>query len=577
MRASPGLEQGQQWRLLVVAAGISIFAALILQKLVWYQVVDRERIAMLASAEHQDRRELPAKRGSLLDARGYPLATTVLYDAIYVGPNPIPEPARTAAVLSLLLNIPMEQIEAKIAAATTRPQLIADRVPASTIEQVEAAKLRGIEIRRTAVRDYPEGNVAAQTLGFTGVDGQGLSGLELTYENELAGRKGYVWTERDPAGSEIALGRRGFLPPVPGADLLLTVDRYIQRIAERELAEAVRENKATGGVAIIMEPATGAILAMASLPSFDVAARTPYEANAQDLYKPVMVTDTYEPGSVMKLVTLAAALNENVVNPSTPFFDSGIATINGVSIRNWDGSARGNVTVREIIRYSLNTGSQWMAGLVGPDRFYSYLDAFGFGKPTGVRLNGEAAGHFRRPGDAGWSQLDLATNSYGQSITVTPLQMITAVAALANNGVLVQPQLVREMHRADGTHVVAPVERRAVVTPETARTAVQIMEFTWNQPALQTQHIPGYRLAAKSGTADIPGDGRYNVNKTYASFVGFGPLPDPRFVILVRIDRPEALYGGVVAAPVFRAIASELITYLGIPPDALRPGQQGAQ
>jgi cell division protein FtsI/penicillin-binding protein 2 len=315
---------------------------------------------------------------------------------------------------------------------------------------------------------------------------------------------------------------------------------------------------------------------MASLPTFDVAARTPYESNAQDLFKPVTVTDTYEPGSVMKLVTLAAALNEGVVNPNTPFYDSGAATVLGIPIRNWDGGARGNVTVREIIRYSLNTGSQWMAGLVGPGRFYTYLDSFGFGKPTGVRLNGEATGNFRRPGDNGWSQLDLATNSFGQSITVTPLQMITAIAALANDGVLVQPQLVREINRADGTHVVAPVGRRAVVTPETAHTAVQIMEFTWNQQSLVAQHIPGYRFAAKSGTADIPGGGGYSLNKTYASFVGFGPLPDPRFVILVRIDRPEALYGGVVAAPVFRAIAHELINYYGIPPENPRGDRPGA-
>jgi cell division protein FtsI/penicillin-binding protein 2 len=577
MRASPGLEQGQQWRLLIVATAITIFAVLILQKLIWYQVLDREHIARLANAEHHERRTLPAERGALLDARGYPLATTVLYDAIYVNPSQVTETARTAAVLSVMLGVPMEQVEAKITAATTRPQLIADRVPASTIQQIEAAKLRGIEIRRTPARDYPEGNIAAQTLGFTGTDGQGLSGLELTYERELAGRSGWLITERDPAGSEIALGRLNHLPPVPGADLVLTIDRYLQRMVERELAEAVRENKGTGGVAIVMEPDTGAILAMASLPSFDVAARTPYETNAQDLYKPVTVTDTYEPGSVMKLVTLAAALNEGVVNPNTPFVDRGSVTINGIPIRNWDGGARGTVTVREIIRYSLNTGSQWMAGLVGPDRFYSYLDAFGFGKPTGVRLNGEAAGHFRRPGDAGWSQLDLATNSFGQSVTVTPLQMITAVAALANDGVLVKPQLVREIHRADGTHAVAPVGQRVVVTPETARTAVEIMEFTWNQPSLVAQHIPGYRLAAKSGTADIPGGDGYSVNKTYASFVGFGPLPDPRFVILVRIDRPEALYGGVVAAPVFRAIASEVITYLGIPPENPRLARQGAQ
>ncbi len=318
-----------------------------------------------------------------------------------------------------------------------------------------------------------------------------------------------------------------------------------------------------------MEPSTGAILAMAALPTFNVAAPDPFQTDAQALFKPVPVTDTYEPGSVMKLITLAAALNDGLVTPSSVYFDSGTAMINGVPIRNWDRSAHGTVTVREIIRYSLNTGSQWMAGLLGPERFYSYLDAFGFGKPTGIQLNGEAAGQFRRPGDPGWSRLDLATNSFGQSIAVTPLQMVTAVAALANDGVLLKPQLVREIRRPDGTQVVTPVVRRAVVTPETAHTVTQIMEYTWDQPALQIHRIPGYRLAAKSGTADIPTEGTYSTNRTYASFVGFGPLPEPRFVILVRIDRPKAMYGGVVAAPVFRAIASELITYLGIPPEPM--------
>ncbi len=567
MRASPGLEQGQQWRLLIIGAAFSIFAALILQKLFWYQVIDREHITALAEEEHQERRTLPAKRGTLLDAKGHPLATTVIYDAVYVYQPQITEPVRTAATLASALNLPLDQVSRRIAEATSRPLLLADRVPASTVEQIEAARLKGVEIRRAPARDYPEGSLAAQTIGFTGVDGQGLSGLELTYESELAGRPGYVYTERDPGGSEIALGRRALIPPIPGADLVLTIDRYIQRVVERELAEAVRANKATGGTAIVMEPATGAVLAMASLPTFTLDPEKPFDPASQDLYKPVTVTNTYEPGSVMKLVTLAAALNEGVVTPNTPFVDTGRATINGVTIHNWDGSARGNVTVREIIRYSLNTGSQWMAGLVGPARFYEYIEAFGFGKPTGVRLNGEAPGQYRKPGDPGWSQLDLATNSFGQSITVTPLQMITAIAALANDGILMQPQLVREIRRPEGTQVVPPAQRRAVVTPETAHTVADVMEFTWTQPALQPHQIPGYRFAAKSGTADIPVAGRYNLSKTYASFVGFGPLPNPRFVILVRIDQPEAMYGGVVAAPVFRAIANELITYLGIPPD----------
>jgi cell division protein FtsI/penicillin-binding protein 2 len=240
--------------------------------------------------------------------------------------------------------------------------------------------------------------------------------------------------------------------------------------------------------------------------------------------------------------------------------------VNGIPIRNWDGGAYGNVTVRQILVYSLNTGAQWIAGLLGRERFYRYIDLFGFGKPTGIQLNGEAAGSFRKPEDPGWTQLDLATNSYGQSISVTPLQMITAIAALGNHGMLMQPQIIREIRRPSGVERVEPHPVRQVVSPRTADTMLDMMVSVWKQPALERLALDGYTLAAKSGTADIPGPGGYSTGKTYASFAGFGPMPNPRFAILVRIDRPEAIYGGVVAAPVFRAIASELLNYYRVPP-----------
>jgi stage V sporulation protein D (sporulation-specific penicillin-binding protein) len=212
MRTSPGLEQGQQWRLLLVGMGISIFAVLILQKLFWYQVADREHITSLAHAEHLERRTVPAKRGALLDARGNPLATSVLYDAVYVVPSQVTEPEHTASTLAAILSISPDRVQSKLTAASSRSQLIADRVPANLVERIEAERLRGVEIRRTPTREYPEGSLASQTLGFTGVDGQGLSGLELTYENELGGRAGWVITERDPAGSEIAGGVSRYRP-----------------------------------------------------------------------------------------------------------------------------------------------------------------------------------------------------------------------------------------------------------------------------------------------------------------------------------------------------------------------------
>lgn len=569
MRGAPAIEQIQRGRLLFVGLALTVFAGVIAQRLYWYQIVDHPRFAAMANDEHQQRRPLTPKRGALLDTKGNPLTLSVMFDAVYVYKPEIANPERTGAFLATTLDLPKEDVSERIRRADRQWTVLAARVPANTAARIEHANLAGVELRRIPAREYPEGSLAAQVLGFIGMDGRGLSGLELTLDPELAGKAGIVLTERDTVGGEISIARKALVPAVPGSDVVLTIDRYLQRVVEQELASAVKANKATGGIIIVMEPATGAILAMASLPTYSLTTEASFDAGRQQLYKPVAVTDTYEPGSVMKLVTMAAALEERVVNPDSRYQDNGVALVNGVPIRNWDGGAYGNVTVRQILVHSLNTGAQWVAGLLGPDRFYHYVDAFGFGVPTGVRLNGEAPGSFRRPGQTGWSRTDLATNSFGQSISVTPLQMITAVAALANGGVRMQPQLVREVRGRDGVHTIAPRAVQAAVSPGTAETMVDVMVSVWNQPALQTHRLEGYTLAAKSGTADIPGPAGYGSGKTYASFVGFGPIPDPRFAILVRIDRPEALYGGVVAAPVFRSVASEILKHLRIPPDEL--------
>lgn len=564
MRSTGSTEQGPRWRLLVVAVTLTMFGGLILRQLYWYQITDHEQFAVLASEEHQHRRPLAAKRGALLDAKGHPIALSVMYDALFAYWPEIDKPERTSTVLAEALGQPKDEILRRMRAATSHWTLLASRVPANAAARIEAARLTGVELRRIPDREYPEGSIAAQVLGIVGSEGRGLSGLELTLDGELAGKAGVVLTERDTTGSEIAIARKWAIPAVPGSDVVLTIDRYIQRIAERELAEAVKANQAIGGLIVVMEPATGGILAMASLPTFSLTSDTPAQ-NFQRLLRPTVVTDTYEPGSVMKLITVAAALDEHAVTPESRYYDAGVAMVHGTPIRNWDGNGRGQVTVSQIVVHSLNTGSQWVATQLGADRFYPYLSAFGFGEPTGIQLNGEAAGNFRRPVDPGWSPVDLATNSFGQSISVTPIQMITAAAALANDGVRMKPQLVREIRGPAGVETVSPQQARRVVSSETARSMIDIMTATWNQPALQANHFPGYTLAAKSGTADIPDAGGYSSGKTYASFVGFGPMPDPRFAILVRIDRPEGLYGGVVAAPVFSKVAREILTYLKIP------------
>lgn len=568
MRAPLEIERVQRGRLLLVGLIITAVCVAIVQRLYWYQVVDHPRFAAMATEEHQDRRPIAAKRGALLDANGYPLAVNVMYDAVYVYRPEVRSPQAAATLLAEALGMPREEVAARIRDAERRWTLLASRVPANAAARVEAAKLPGVELRRLPAREYPEGSLAPQVLGFVGAEGRGLTGLELTLDQEVGGRSGVVITERDTVGGEIALGRKALVPPVPGSDVVLTIDRYMQRAAERELARAVGANKATGGVVIVMEVATGAIVAMASLPAYSLTQEQAASTERQELLRASPVTDTYEPGSVMKIITVAAAIEEQVVTPETPYFDRGLAVVNGAPIRNWDGKGYGTVTVRQILIHSLNTGAQWIAGTVGPQRFYSHLEAFGFGAPTGVRLNGEAAGGFRRAGDPGWGPADLATNAFGQSISVTPLQMITAVAALGNGGVLMQPQLVREFRGPDGVRPVPPQRVRTVVSPRTADTMLDMMISVWNQPALQANRLEGYILGAKSGTADIPGPGGYSTGKTYASFVGFVPGPNPRFAILVRVDRPEALYGGIVAAPVFRALASELVNYYQIPPTA---------
>ncbi len=565
MRADQTSDAAQPWRLRILWTVMAAFAAIILQHLYWYQVSDQANLTQIAEEVHEERRSLAPQRGTLLDTQGHPLAMTVGYDSLFVFRPQIKDPVKTAAALSPLLGLTATEIEAVIRQADRAWTQVKSRIPASLASQIEALNLSGVDLRPVRVREYPEGSIAPQTLGFVGADGRGLSGLELTLDDELTGTQGLLVSERDTAGREIVLARKQLLPALRGADAVLTIDRQVQRSAERILATAVRENKGTGGVIIVMDPSTGGIIAMASEPAFPLGPDLLIERGREAFYKPTPITDTYEPGSVLKLMTVAAAVEEGVVNPNTSYFDSGLATVEGTPIRNWDGRGYGTVTVRQILQYSLNTGSQWVAGLLGPSRYYPYLDAFGFGRTSGIRLNGEAPGFYRTPDDAAWSRTDLATNAYGQAITATPLQVISAVASLANHGIRMKPQLVREFRGPNGDRTVPPQAAQRVVSAATAETMLDMMNSVWEQPALQSNWIKGYSLAGKSGTADIAGHGGYT-GKTYASFVGLGPMPNPRFAVLVRVDQPETTWGGLAAAPALRFMFEDLFRYFKIPP-----------
>jgi cell division protein FtsI/penicillin-binding protein 2 len=403
-------------------------------------------------------------------------------------------------------------------------------------------------------------------LGFVGRDFHGLGGLELSYDEALAGTPGVLDTETDTSGQEITLGRRLLTPPRQGADLVLTLDRYVQRVAQNLLDQAVVENKASGGLIMVMEPRTGDLLAVANNPTYSLTADDIFDPARAKLYKSRIVTDQYEPGSTMKPLAMAAAIDAGFVTPATTMDDTGLASVGGALIRNWNGAANGTSTMTDVLINSSNVGMAWVSGRIGPERLYDYYDQFGFGKPTGIRLPGEVPGTMRTPADADWTRVDLATNAYGQGIAVTPVQLLQAVATFASDGLLVRPRLVRQLRTQEGIQDLEPEVVQQVISPRTARSLLQMMEAVWDQPSKAPNHIKGYRLAAKTGTADTPTDVGYNTELTVGSLVALFPAEAPRFVVLIRLDGPERLYGGIVADPVLRALATELFAYYRIPP-----------
>lgn len=563
------------WRVWVLAAAFATCAAVVLGRLYSYQVLDHEHLRGLADDEQVQDIVIHPKRGALLDAGRRPLAISVMYDNLYAYGPAVRDAARAAAALAPILEMSERDILAKIDPQRRVPVLIRGPLPAEQSVRVNALKLAGLYTQPAPYRVYPEGSIASQVLGFVGRDSDGLAGLELSYDEELKGEPGRLLSARDTTGQEITVARRAFEPAKDGADLVLTIDRYLQRVAERELQAAVQANKATGGQVIIMDPTTGGILAAASWPTYSLTEEIRPEQQA--LLKPTIVTDLYEPGSVMKVVTMSAGVDEGLVNADTTVQDPGSVLIDGVRISNWDFSGHGTITMRQVLIFSSNVGSSFVARRLGPDRFYKYLDLFGFGQLTGIRLPGEAAGSYRTPEDDTWRPIDLTTNSFGQGVAVTPLQMISAYAAVANDGVLMRPMLVRELRRGDEVEAVAPEAVRRVISSKTAQQLTDMMISVLQQPAQVPNRIPGYVIAGKTGTADTPTSGGYQTNRTYASQIGFAPVQNPRFVMLVRLDAPEAMYGGAVASPVFKRIAEELLTYLRIPPTEQRatPGPTG--
>ena len=564
------------WRFRVLTLIFAAATLLLVLRLVQVQILSHQDFEAQARDIHFWTQTVEGPRGTILDRNGFPLVTGIDTFEIHIDRQAweLDEGNERFAIqqLSRLLGVTEEQVRAIVESGSGRDVLLALNVPYSLGERVIADGLPGVRVTASNLRRYAEGDLASQVLGFVGRDNNGLAGIEYDFDAILSGEPGRYVYERDSIGNPIPFGAQAVDPIQPGADIVLTIDRTLQRIAEDHLARALEETGASGGTILVMDPHTGDILAMASEPSFDVTDLDLTDPNLDfSLFRNRAVTDLYEPGSVFKVITMSAALDAGLVNPNTTFVDTGAIVVGARTIRNFDLSFHGQQTMTQVLQRSLNTGTAWVATTLGTDLFYWYLSQFGFGEVTNAGFAGEAPGIVKEPGNLFWSEVDLATNSFGQGISVTPLQIVRAYSVIANGGELVRPRLIRAIITDDGVRDVPVVIERQVLREETARTMWRMMQAVVDGVDGHPAQVTGWPIAGKSGTSDVAEDGAYLEGEFIASFAGFAPADDPRVVVLVKIDRPQGeteyeRFGGVVAAPIYAALMEDILPYLGSPP-----------
>jgi len=522
------------------------------------------------------------ERGQIYDRQGHLLAGNKTVYEVGINLRDMKNPETIALTLSVVLGMDHDTV---LEMLNNPPEgmiymVVKDYVPSDKAQELQKLKrelyakytkagdasLAGLDFKAHLMRSYPEKTLAANVLGFVTLENRGYFGVEEKYNDLLSGVPVTVWVPEDP-------NRAGELPKVPkGADLILTIDREIQAMVEEELEKGLVETGAAAGTIIVMDPHTGAIMAMVSSPQMDLNDFTNYGSiyqNASEFNRGVSMQ--YEPGSVFKVLTMAAAIDSGTVVPSTTYLDTGFYEIGGGYIYNWDQGAWGPQNMVGCLEHSLNVCMARLADLMGEDTFYTYMRRFGIGHPTGIDLSMEAAGRLKVPGDEDWYKVDLGTNSFGQGVAVSPIQLMAAASGLANDGKMVYPHVLYAMV-SNGNQNNTPAQTLDTpISPQSARTVSEMLAQAM-QDGKSVANVEGYRLAGKTGTAQIPGpDGLYDPQLTNASFIGWGPVDDSRFMVYVWMERPQnADWASYVAAPIFHNVVERLVVLLGIPPDEIR-------
>jgi stage V sporulation protein D (sporulation-specific penicillin-binding protein) len=556
-------------RRLVIALIVGLFVfAVVVVRLGYVQLVMGSWLSEKAKDSWSRNIPFEPSRGEILDRNGVALATNVSAPSVLIVPRQLQNPAATAEALAASLNTSKEKVYETITQNESmvwiRPE--GKKMTNEKANEIRKLNLAGVYIAEDNKRHYPNGDFLAHVLGFSGIDNQGLTGIELYYDAELSGEKGQVEYYADAKGKRMPSLADDYTEPVDGLDLRLTIDSQIQTIMERELDIAEATYHPDGAAAIAMDPNTGEILGMSSRPDFNPEEFQEVSPDVWNQNKPVW--STYEPGSTFKIITLAAALEEGEVDlEEDHFHDPGSIEVAGTKLRCWKAGGHGSQTFLEGVQNSCNPGFVLLGERLGKEKLFSYIDKFGFGDKTGIDLQGEASGILFDVENVG--PLELATTAFGQGVSVTPIQQVTAVSAAVNGGTLYEPYIAKEWLDPETGAVVSkntPQAKRQVISEETSKEVRHALETVVALGTGKNAYVDGYRVGGKTGTAQKAKDGAYLKNNHIVSFIGFAPADDPQIVVYVAIDNPKDTlqFGGIVAAPIVGNIIQDSLTVMGV-------------
>lgn len=554
-------------RIKIVLVVIILLFILIIGKVFYIQVIDYNKLNAYANRLWSRNLPIEANRGIIYDTNGVVLASNVTTTSLILIPNQIENKEETARALAEILNVSYEDMYAHVSKKTSIERVHPEgrRLSYEVADKINALKISGVYLVKESKRYYPFDTLMAHTIGFVGIDNQGLSGLELMYDDYLTGSYGAIKYYGDAKGNRLSLNEI-YEKPQDGINMTLTINYEIQSSLERELDNAVLKYNPDQALGIVMDPKTGEILAMASRPTFSPSEYQNY--TTEEINRNLPIWSTYEPGSTFKIITLAASLEEKIVDlEKDRFTDTGSIKVENANLHCWKHGGHGDQSFLEVVENSCNPGFVVLGQRLGKEKLFSYIDRFGFGKKTGIDLNGEGSGIIFNLDRVG--PVELATTAFGQGVSVTPIQQVTAVSAAINGGILYKPYVVKSLNEPETNTVIeqnSPTVVRRVISEETSEKVRHTLESVVTNGTGRPAFIDGYRVGGKTGTAQKVKDGHYMVGNYIVSFMGFVPADDPQVVVYIAIDNAKGVtqFGGTVAAPIARNVLLDCIDILNI-------------